>query len=439
MRSVGLILCFLWSFFVVPARCCEESPFFVAPIVSDLQREKTSPTADAYALVDIDELEFESGKPKLDLLLEAGFEKQLAGLASKRHLFIVTHSHIGRSNEAAKLTAVEDALREVAKRSGFEKVSVIETSTSVTWRERVGAAVEYVENDGAMETVIENDFIRVYPIRTKLSKLLAGDGDCIVEVFQPVDGAFKTLSDPLRQAIVDAVTQANLEQKTRLIFDLQSTEKGRDRLEEIFGSRDRPILRDANDPFWVEQYQQQMKKFTPSPALLLAEDLGFRSVRYRHSPGGGEPEGLLGKEVPNFVLPSLDAGELNLHQFTKGVPTLITFWGLACGPCRQEAPHLSRVQATYGSQRIRVVAVNAYGDQQSDVEKYVQEEGLTHTFVLNGEKLAKEVYRVGAYPTTFFVDGTGKVVSYEVGFFSETRLRRQVEKLLKLNETANQP
>lgn len=439
MRNNPLIIYFLWSFFVVPAWCGEECPFFVAPVVSDLQREKTSPTADAYALVDIDRLEFESGKPKLDPLLAEGFEKQLASFANKRHLFMVTHSHIGKSNAADELTSIKDALREVAHKAGFEKVSIIDTNTSATWLERVGAAVEYVENDGATETVIENDFVRVYPIRTKLSKLLAGDGDCIVEVFQPVDGTVKSLSDPLRQAIGDAVTQANLEYKTRLIFDLQSTEKGRDRVEEIFGSRDRPILRDANDPFWVEQYQEQMKNYTPSPALLLAEELGFRSVRYRHSPGGGAPEELLGKEVPNFVLPALEAGELNLHQFTKGVPTLITFWGLACGPCRQEAPYLSRVQAIYGPQKIRVVAVNAYSDKQSDVEKYVQQEGLTHTFVLNGGKLANEVYRVGAYPTTFFVDGTGKVVRYEVGFFSENRLRRQVEALLKLSETANQP
>lgn len=37
---------------------------------------------------------------------------------------------------------------------------------------------------------------------------------------------------------------------------------------------------------------------------------------------------------------------------------------------------------------------------------------------------------LSAYPTTFFVDRTGQVVDYEIGFFSESRLQKKVEKLL---------
>lgn len=437
MKQVGWLVGLLCSLLAVSVRSEDGQPFFVAPIVSELQRERTSATADAYALVDIDILEFEAGKPQLAPLLESGLESQLASLPTKRYLYMVTHSHIGKQVKAEELKLIKEALREVAKKSGFEKVSVIETNTSETWNDRVGAAVKFAEADEVREDVIENDYVRVYPIRTKLSKLLAGDGDCIVEIFRPIDGTFKELADPLRHAIIDAVTEAKLDQKTRLILDLQSTQGGRDTLEKVFSSRERPVLRDANDPFWVEVFQEQMKNFTPTPALLLAEELGFRSIRYTHSPGGGQPEDLLGKEVPGFTLPLVDAGEFDLRAATKGVPTVITFWGLACGPCRQEAPHLSKIQTQYGPQKLRVVAVNAYNDKQSDVAKYVEQDGLAHTFVLNGRTLAEEVYRVGAYPTTFFVDASGRVVSYEVGFFSEKRLQRQVEKLLMQSEAAS--
>jgi len=407
----------------------QERPYFLAPITSELQRDRTNVAADSYALVDIDVVDMTSGKPDVNVLIEAGLKTELAQLSQKRFLYLMTHSHLSQT-PGKDVKAIKDVLKELALEVGFEKVVVYDSSTSATWRQRVQAAEQYVEGDNIDESVIENDYVRVFPIRTKLSKLLAGEGDCFIEIFRPIDGMFQGLEGPLREAIVQAVQKADLQQKNILIFQLQSTRKGEDLVEKIFTSRDRPKLRDANDPFWVQEFQEQMKRFVPSPALLLAEELGFQSSRYRHSPGGGTPEKILGKVVPNIQLPNLDGGDFDLQRDVQGVPTVITFWGLACGPCRQEAPHLSNLQKSIGNDRLRIVAVNAYKDKREDVAKYVEQEGLAHLFVLDGETLAKDVYGVSAYPTTFFVDRSGKVVDYEIGFFSESRLQKKVEKLL---------
>lgn len=407
----------------------QERPYFLAPITSELQRDKTNAAADSYALIDIDVVDMTSGKPDLSVLMEAGLKTELAQLSQKRFLYLMTHSHLSKT-PGKDVKAIKEVLRELALEVGFEKVVVYDSSTSATWRQRVQAAEQYVEGDNKDESVIENDYVRVFPIRTKLSKLLAGEGDCYVEIFRPIDGTFQGLEGPLRDAIVQAVQKADLQQKNILIFQLQSTSKGEDLVEKIFTSRERPKLRDANDPFWVQEFQEQMKRFVPSPALLLAEELGFQSSRYRHSPGGGTPENVLAKVVPNIQLPTLDGSKFDLHRDVQGIPTVITFWGLACGPCRQEAPHLSNLQKSLGNEKLRIVAVNAYKDKREDVAKYVEQEKLSQLFVLDGETLAKDIFGVSAYPTTFFVDRTGTVVDYEIGFFSESRLQKKVEKLL---------
>ena len=45
--------------------------------------------------------------------------------------------------------------------------------------------------------------------------------------------------------------------------------------------------------------------------------------------------------------------------------------------------------------------------------------------------MSGRTFRVGAYPTTFWVDRSGKVVDYEVGFDSNKRLEERVNGMLK--------
>jgi thiol-disulfide isomerase/thioredoxin len=82
---------------------------------------------------------------------------------------------------------------------------------------------------------------------------------------------------------------------------------------------------------------------------------------------------------------------------------LITFWGVACGACRVEAPHLTRLHNQYADKGLAVVAVNGYNENRQIVENYVSANGLMHPIALMGQKVAQEQYTVASYPVTYLV------------------------------------
>ncbi len=77
------------------------------------------------------------------------------------------------------------------------------------------------------------------------------------------------------------------------------------------------------------------------------------------------------------------------------------------------------------------MAINGYDDDRESVLKYVDDAGLKHPIVLEGGKVAVDLFHVGAYPTSFWVKSDGTVLDYEVGFHSLERLERRVKSLMR--------
>jgi thiol-disulfide isomerase/thioredoxin len=136
----------------------------------------------------------------------------------------------------------------------------------------------------------------------------------------------------------------------------------------------------------------------------------------------------VGQPAPNFQLLDLSGETVDLNAFRNGRPALVTFWGVACGPCCREAPHLTELHKQHPDD-LAILAVNAYDESQEVVSKFVKKEGLTHPIVLQGGKVAKDLYHVAAYPTTFWIGSDGVVVDYELDFDSAAALARHVAEL----------
>lgn len=404
--------------------------YLVASLSTELHRVTISSRADAYAVVNCNALVSE-GELDWSQFDREAFQSELAKAADKREsLLLSCRTHMPLSISPQLGDRIHRELKQLARNAGYQEVRLSQSRTSAKWENAYRRSVRLSETTDAQEPLIENEWVRLFPIRTSLSKFVHGDADCLIEVMHPIDGRMEGISPELESAITEAVKQAELTQKHTLVFRLSSTEAGRDKVETFFDSRSPPIIPDTDDPVLLKIFTEQANRFTPSPALALAQRLGFQKINYTHSPGGGAPEKLIGSAAPSFKLTQLSGDELQLKDAIQGRPALITFWGLACGPCRKEAPHLSRMHQKYGKE-FAIFAVNGYDDGREAVAKYVAEEQLTHPIVLQGGTLADDVYQVGAYPTTFWVDRTGTVVGYEVGFSSAKRLEAQIEMLLK--------
>ena len=425
-----LLSCVMLLVFCTTSLADETRNFFVAPITTELHRTTVSSSADAYAIVNCNPLIVE-GDLDLTVLDEDEFLLALqAATATPNHLILVCRYQFPADLDTPLRTRLNKRLKELCASAGFQKVSLSETRTSADWKDAYHRADDFDQPEDALEPLVENAHVRVFPVRTRLSKLVHGEADCIVEVIHPIDGRMSEIPFDLKSAIRQAVQATDLTEKQSLIFKLSSTAAGREKVEVLFDFRAAPKIPETESIELRRIFEANAGKYKPSPALQLAQELGFQEILYTHSPGGGAPETLVGAKAPNFKLTRLNGDPLDLHDFVVGRPALITFWGLACGPCRQEAPHLSALHEKY-EQGFSIIAVNGYNDARDAVAKYVKDENLTHPIVLQGKSISDDLYRVGAYPTTFWVDHNGTVIDYEVGFTSGKRLEDRIETLLK--------
>lgn len=66
------------------------------------------------------------------------------------------------------------------------------------------------------------------------------------------------------------------------------------------------------------------------------------------------------------------------------------------------------------------------------MRKFVDDKKLTHPILLMGGAVARERYAVSGFPTSFWIDREGRVVSRSVGFGPgmEVEMRKTAEELL---------
>ena len=419
----------LLTLFTSVSRADDLQNYFVAPISTELQRATVSASADAYAIVNCNAL-LVDGQLDLSALDKDGFVSELSKMTASGGSLVLVLRYQSAANAGEQLRKrLKQRLKDLCSSAGYEKIRVINKSNSEDWKDTYQRVVAFKQPEEALEPLIENEHVRVFPVRTQLSKFFHSEADCIVELVRPVDGRMKKISPDLALSIRQAVKQAQISSKQTMLFKLSSTTAGNEIVETLFNPRSAPAIPKAEEAELLRTLGLVEEEYKPSPALRLAQLLGFEKIAYSHSADGGAPEILVGAKAPNFKLTRLNGDELDLHDFIDGRPALITFWGLACGPCRQEAPALTELHKKYG-QDFAIVAVNGYNDDRESVAKYVTKASLTHPIVLQGKTISDDLYQAGAYPTTFWVNRDGTIVDYEVGFASSKRLENRAVDLL---------
>ena len=129
--------------------------------------------------------------------------------------------------------------------------------------------------------------------------------------------------------------------------------------------------------------------------------------------GGQNP--LLGKPAPDFQFGGQDEQPVSLSDL-KGNPVLINFWATWCGPCRGEMPYLQQIYDDWQIMGLVLLAINI-GESSSEVEEFMQGQGLSLPVLLDGEGAIAAQYGIQAIPTTFFIDTEGVIQEVMVGAF----------------------
>lgn len=147
------------------------------------------------------------------------------------------------------------------------------------------------------------------------------------------------------------------------------------------------------------------------------------------------PSPLIGKPVPDFLLPDLAGERLLDKSYLLGEPFILNVWGSWCPSCIVEHPFLSHLNQS----GIKVIGLN-YKDERNAAEQFLGDLGNPYSLVIYDEKgeLALELGVYGA-PESYLIDAQGFIIHKRVGVLNEAIWQTQfAEHWQRLSDSSKQ-
>ncbi len=152
--------------------------------------------------------------------------------------------------------------------------------------------------------------------------------------------------------------------------------------------------------------------------------------------GAGDAAGLVGKNAPMFSTIDLDGKPMQFAEVLQASSLVVlNFWGVRCGSCLEEMPHLSGMHARYLAQKVKILGVNVDGLEPAKLKSLLPQVAAVPPYPLLVDQDFKitDLYAVSAAPLTFIVLPNGKIVYQHEGFTAgdERKLEEEIVKFLK--------
>lgn len=134
----------------------------------------------------------------------------------------------------------------------------------------------------------------------------------------------------------------------------------------------------------------------------------------------------------DFSLPSTE-GETVAKEDFAGRVLIVDIWGTWCPPCRAEVPHFVELQQEYEDQGLSIVGINYEGASSDEeaigaIAEFTAEVPVNYPLLLGDEATQEQVPQFSGYPTTLFIDRTGKVRMTVLG----ARPKGELEAIVKI-------
>jgi thiol-disulfide isomerase/thioredoxin len=130
-----------------------------------------------------------------------------------------------------------------------------------------------------------------------------------------------------------------------------------------------------------------------------------------------EPAHAASASAPRGAWTQLDGRHASLEDY-RGQVVVLDFWATYCPPCREEIPHLVRLQHRLGPQGFKVVGLNVGGeDDQPKIPDFVKQYGIQYQLAEPDEDtVSLFLADDDRIPHTFVIDRQGRLVRDFVGY-----------------------
>lgn len=119
--------------------------------------------------------------------------------------------------------------------------------------------------------------------------------------------------------------------------------------------------------------------------------------------------------APDFTAYDENGNQVSLSDY-RGKPVVLNFWATWCYYCKEEMPDFNKAYEAYPD--VQFLMINATDGVQETKEKaiqYVKDEGFEFPVLYDTEMDAVSAYYVSSFPSTFFIDANGELVTYANG------------------------
>ena len=120
---------------------------------------------------------------------------------------------------------------------------------------------------------------------------------------------------------------------------------------------------------------------------------------------GLEPRAKL--EAPAMQAVDLQGQTRSLADY-RGRVVLLNFWATWCPPCRREMPSMERLRRSMAGRPLEILAVDS-AETPEDVRAFLKTLDLGFPILLDPDGQNTRRWKVYALPTTFLLDGEGRI------------------------------
>jgi peroxiredoxin len=168
----------------------------------------------------------------------------------------------------------------------------------------------------------------------------------------------------------------------------------------------------------------QSPRLRPGIKLIILTAFSLIIMTMASCIGGDAPKG----PASDFQVTLFDGTRFRLSDQIGQRAVVLNFWFPSCPPCRAEMPDFERSWQQVKDEDVLFLGlfVPQGFDTEQDARDFIEELGLTYSFATDTGAQITLDYKMAYFPTTIFIDKSGRLVRTEISTLDAEKLTELV-------------